>query len=98
MRTTEIMTISLPLAMVQLIEEIRKKESRTRSELVREAFRVYIETRYPAVKPTRQEVIAIRRGRAAFKRGDYITLDELHRELESARNTPGKKKARKNSA
>lgn len=97
MRTTEIVTISLPLAMVQLIEEIRKKESRTRSELVREAFRVYIEARYPAVKPTKEEVMAIRRGRAAFKRGDYITLDELHRELESARSATSKKRTRKNS-
>ena len=74
MRTTQIMTISLPPAMLRQFEEVRKKESRTRSELVREALRAYFEQRYPAVAPTAAELAALRRGRAAFRRGDSVSL------------------------
>jgi metal-responsive CopG/Arc/MetJ family transcriptional regulator len=58
MRTTQIMSISLPPAMLRQFEEVRKKESRTRSELVREALRAYFEQRYPAVTPTPAELAA----------------------------------------
>ncbi len=83
MRTTEIMTISLPPAMVRQFEEVRKKESRTRSELVREALRAYFNARYPAVAPTKAELAALRRGRAAFRRGDSVSLTQLLNGLES---------------
>ncbi len=58
------MTISLPPAMVRQFEQVRRAESRTRSELVREALRAYFERRYPAVAPTKAELAALRRGRA----------------------------------
>ena len=77
MRTTQIMTISLPPAMLRQFEEVRKKESRTRSELVREALRAYFAERYPAVMPTKAELAALRRGRAAFRRGDSVSLGEF---------------------
>jgi hypothetical protein len=35
----------------------------------------------PAKKPTPPELRAIRRGEAAYRRGDYITLNEYIREL-----------------
>lgn len=76
------MTISLPPGMVKQFEKVRKVENRTRSELVREALRFYIESRFPVVEPTRAELAAIRRGRAAFTRGDYISLDKLLNDLE----------------
>lgn len=41
-RITITMTISVPPEMAAQIEEIRKKEHRTRSELLREALRRYI--------------------------------------------------------
>src|SRR6516225_6937860 len=84
MRTTEIMTISLPPEMVRQFEEVRKRESRTRSELVREALRVYFEQRYPTVEPTRAELAALRRGREAARRGDSLSLSEFLNGLESA--------------
>src|SRR5271157_6370609 len=77
MRTTQIMSISLPPAMLRQFEEVRKKESRTRSELVREALRAYFEERYPAVTPTSAELAALRRGRAAFRRGDSLSLTQF---------------------
>jgi Arc/MetJ-type ribon-helix-helix transcriptional regulator len=81
MRTTQIMTVSLPPAMVRQCEEVRKRESRTRSELVREALRTYFESRYPAVEPTKAELAALRRGRAAFRREDSVSLKNFLNEL-----------------
>jgi len=83
MRTTETMTVSLPPALLRQFDEVRKIESRTRSELVREALRVYVETRYPAVQPTKAELVALRRGRAAFRRGDAVPLKAFLHDVES---------------
>lgn len=44
-RTTVVYSISLPPAMSAELEDIRRKEHRTRSELLREALRVYASTR-----------------------------------------------------
>ena len=74
MRTTETMTVSLPPALLRQFEEVRIKESRTRSELVREALRVYFESRYPAAEATNDERVALRRGRAALRKGDAVSL------------------------
>jgi Arc/MetJ-type ribon-helix-helix transcriptional regulator len=82
MRTTQILSISLPPALLRQFEEVRKKESRTRSELVREALRVYFEERYPAVAPTPAELSALRRGRAAFRRGNSVSLTQFLNRLE----------------
>jgi len=42
-RVTKTITVSLPPEMVDKIEELMKEEGRTRSELLREAFRRYAE-------------------------------------------------------
>jgi CopG family transcriptional regulator/antitoxin EndoAI len=80
MRTRQTFTISLPPEMADQVENAMKAEHRTRSELVREALRTYISIRrFPEETPTPSELRAIRRGEAAYRRGDYITLDEyLH--------------------
>lgn len=63
--------------MARQIERAMKAEHRTRSELVREALRVYLSARLvPAELPTAVEVRAYRRGMAAYKRGDAMTLQE----------------------
>jgi|SRR5579862_1742895 len=95
MRSTDTMTISLPPAMLRQIESVRKKENRTRSELTREALRQYFESRYPVYRPTKSEAAAIKRGRDAFQRGEYVTLAALLNELGPARNQAGKKRSRK---
>jgi len=53
------------------------------------------ESRYPLYTPTKAESQAIRKGRAAYKAGDYINLDQLHDELDTARRQARKKRARK---
>jgi predicted transcriptional regulator len=92
------MTISLPPALVRQFEEVRKKESRTRSELVREALRAYFENRYPIVMPTKEELAALRRGRAAVRRGDVMPLETFLHDLESIDRRPGTKRTSKTPA
>lgn len=82
MRTTQTITVSLPPALARQFKEVCKKESRTRSELFREALRVYVETRYPLAAPTKAELSALRRGRAAFQRGDAVPLKAFLHDLE----------------
>ncbi len=45
MRTTKVMTLSLPPEMVEEVERLTKDEKRTKSELFREALRKYINDR-----------------------------------------------------
>lgn len=90
------MTISLPPQMVKEVEKIRRVESRTSSELVREALRLYFQERIPEVIATKSELAAIRRGRAQIKRGEYVTLDQLIHDLERKRRERRPKVARKN--
>jgi predicted transcriptional regulator len=71
--------ISLPPAMARQVAEAMKREHRTRSELVREALRDYLGRFYT---PTAAEARAIAKGRAEIQRGEYVTLDQLHAELE----------------
>ena len=97
MRTTDTMTISMPSGMAKQMEKVQHEEHRTRSELIREAWRQYFENRYGAYTPTQAEAIAIKKGRAEFKRGEHITLRQLHTELESARHKIRKKRTRKSS-
>lgn len=71
------MTVSLPPDMVKKVEKVRKMEHRTRSELVREALRSYFLRYLPAAEASKAEVLAIRRGRAEFQRGKYVTLGHV---------------------
>ena len=80
MRESTTFTVSRPPAMAKEIERAMKAEHRTRSELVREALRIYLSARLiPAELPTPAEARAYRRGMAAYRRGDSVTLQEyLH--------------------
>ena len=97
MRTTETLTISLPPAMVKQMEKVQQEENRTRSELLREAWRQYFESRYGFYTPTKAEAAAIRRGRAAIKRGEFVTLQQLFHELDHPRRKAPPKSSRKSS-
>ena len=85
MRTTKTMSISLPPAMEEQVERVRKEENRTRSELVREALRQYILNRYPAEGITKREAQIFSGGRKDFKRGDFVSLDQLENDLDRRR-------------
>src|SRR5258708_39089639 len=98
MRTTQILTISLPSAMLRQFEAVRRVESRTPSELVREALRSYFESRYPAVLPTKAELATLRRGRAAARRGDVVSLKRFLHDLESLIERPLPRKLQKTTS
>lgn len=44
-RTTKTITISLPPDMAEQVEKVRREEGRTKSELLREALRQYLQER-----------------------------------------------------
>jgi predicted transcriptional regulator len=71
--------ISLPDEMARQVDRATKRENRSRSELVREALRVYLRGTYT---PTADERRAIEKGRAEVRAGEYLTLEQLHAELE----------------
>ncbi|TMB57476.1 MAG: ribbon-helix-helix protein, CopG family [Deltaproteobacteria bacterium] len=79
MRSRATFTISLPPAVAEELEKARKLEHRSRSELIREALRFYL---LPVAKPTARDLRGIQKGRAEIRRGDYVTLDQLHAELD----------------
>ncbi len=77
MRESTTFTVSLPPAMAKEVERAMKTEHRTRSELVREALRIYLSARLISTEsPTPAEARAYRRGMAAYNRGDAMTLRE----------------------
>jgi metal-responsive CopG/Arc/MetJ family transcriptional regulator len=87
------MTISLPPEMIDQVERVRKVEHRTRSELVREALRTYMESRYPAVTPSLEDIRALRRARREHARGQFVNLDDLIHALDTARRPLSRKRA-----
>lgn len=90
-------TISVPAAMAEQMERARRKENRTRSELLREAWREYFEARYGSYTATQAELAAIREGRAEIRQGEYKTLQELRSELDTSHRKASRKAARKSS-
>lgn len=92
------MTVSLPGTMIREVERVRKAEHRTRSELVREALRLYFNpglasriARLPVYTPTKRELREIEKGRRSK---DYVTIDELFRDLDGPRRKPHTKSYR----
>jgi len=59
MRSTAVVTVSLPAELASRADEIAKEESRTRSELLREALRLYIHTRDVRRKVVNRELSAL---------------------------------------
>jgi predicted transcriptional regulator len=73
-------TIELPAAVGRRVSRAARKEKKSPSALAAEALDWYLLVRnLPEETPTASEMRAIRRGRAAYKRGEFITLDELRR-------------------
>lgn len=93
------MTISLPPGMIREVERIRKTEHRTRSELIREALRVYMDRAlgFGVYAPTRTEFREIGKGRAELSRGESYTIDELFAGLAGQHRKAGAKSRRSRS-
>ncbi len=80
-RTAKSVTISVPAEMLQELDRVRTREHRSRSELLREAFRRYVASesmrRIPIVEPEPGELDALEHGRAQTARGEYVLLKDL---------------------
>jgi predicted transcriptional regulator len=79
-------SIRLPAAVVRRVNRAAKRANRNPSDLATEALEWYFRVcNLPDETPSRSGLRAIRRGREAFKKGDFITLDEFRREEALAR-------------
>jgi predicted transcriptional regulator len=73
--------LKLRAAVMRRVNRPAKKVNRKPSDLAAEALEWYLRVcALPEEAPTPAEVRAIHRGREAFKKGKYITLDESRRE------------------
>ena len=72
-------TIEIPAAVGRRVDRAAKREKRNPSDLAVEALRLYFN--FPTEVATAAELRAIRAGEAAYKKGDYITLDDYFRSV-----------------
>lgn len=73
--TTRTLSVTIPEELYERIEKARKEGHYNRSELVREALRRFFGI--PAVNATPDEIAAMKEGREAYERGEYVTLDDM---------------------
>jgi predicted transcriptional regulator len=83
--------IELPAAVGRRVDRAARREKRKPSDVAVEALRLYFTI--PTEAATEAELRSIRRGEAAYRRGDFVTLDEY---FQSVRNRP--RRTRKKSA
>jgi predicted transcriptional regulator len=75
-------TISLPDAVGRRVARAARKQKRALSDVAAEAIVWYFSAAsLPAEAATPAEMRAIRRGEAAFQKGDFVTLDEYFRSV-----------------
>lgn len=67
-------TIELPPAVGRRVDRAAKRENRKPSDLTVDALRLYFTI--PTEAATKAELAAIRRGEAAYNKGDYSALDD----------------------
>ncbi len=85
--TVKSVTISLPGEMLEELDRLRKRLHRSRSELLREAFRQYAAggsaRKIPIVDPEPGELDALEHGRRQTERGEYVLLNDLLDDLDA---------------
>jgi hypothetical protein len=94
MQAAQNIRLTLSADLAEEFESVRRTKRRTPSQLVKEALRSYLSflRHFPELPPSRSEKKAIRQGREAYARGDYISLDELLQPMGTGHNqTRGKK-------
>lgn len=77
-------TISLPEDVLRAADEVALTQEWTRSALVEDALRWYLRVRdLRCEEPTPEEIKAIERGQAEIARGEFVTFEEIKRDLEA---------------
>jgi len=91
-------TIELPAAVARRVARAAKQQRRNPSEVAAEAILWYFSRRtLPIEAATSAEMRAVRRGEAAFRKGDYVTLDEYFRSVGNRPRRSRKKISRTHS-
>jgi metal-responsive CopG/Arc/MetJ family transcriptional regulator len=98
-KQTHVVAVSLPKELFRDLEALRLRRFQKRSEIVKEAIREYIDlyrtrdhggvreapTPYEDEPLTEREKAAFARGEAEYRRGEYLTLEELRAHLRKRR-------------
>ena len=63
----------------------KEYEALSQTRVAQEPLRAYLFRKFSEVTPTKAELSALKRGREAMKRGDYMTLEQFHHELDTPR-------------
>lgn len=83
--TSKMISVSMPEDLLPEIDEVARRDRRSRSAVIREAVRRYLSARsgrsVPLDDAQPDEIEAIERGRDEFARGEFVRLEELQREL-----------------
>ena len=75
-------TISLPEDVLRATDKVALTQERPRSALVEDALRWYLRIQeLPCEEATAEETAAIARGRAEIARGEFVTFEEIKRDL-----------------
>ena len=78
-------SVTLPLAVARQVQAASKKNRRSQSQVVREALELYFARRIQVVEPEVDEVEAIAVGKRQLAAGEFVTLTDLSRDLDSCR-------------
>jgi response regulator of citrate/malate metabolism len=93
MRTTRTISVSVPPGQLKEMERTAKRENRTMSELLREAFRRYVQ---PPVQPaTLAEALQLVRDDARQKGTSRLTQKEIDAEIAAYRRQQARKKLKR---
>src|SRR5947207_8721643 len=94
MRTTRVYSITMPPNLAKQAERLAKKENRTMSELMREAFRRYVEqnTRQQQLQKLGLAVEALRQ-EARETGASKLTMREIDAEIASGRKQRRERRA-----
>lgn len=80
--STRNFSMTLPEELFEQVEELRQREHRTRSELIREALRRYIRTAEdPPLHDWQRQILAQRLAAAKARPGEGRTWEEVESEL-----------------
>ena len=92
-------TVSLPEHVVRAADEVAARCGRSRSQLIRDALAWHLRVQdLPIEDPTPEERAALAAGRAQHARGEFVSLDEIRRELAADLLAKRPKKSAKASA
>ena len=84
MRTTKVYSITMPPDLARKAERLAKKESRTMSELMREALRRYDQAQV-SIPPAMTEVLALLRDEASVKGLGRTSKREIDKAISETR-------------